>query len=116
LHQTWGRPYLPFAERGAEWLAHQIDDLVRLRLLERVGRSGPASAHEPPRIDAHPLVRRGFEHVLGASSSQKRQSAQARAGFLRGRPDRRRPATLEEASEDIELFHAFCDAGPWNEA
>ena len=45
-----------------------------------------------------------------------RQSAQARAGFLRGRPDRRRPASLEEAREEVELFHAYCDAGLWNEA
>jgi hypothetical protein len=65
-------------------------------------------------IDAHPLVRRGFEHVLGAAG--RRQSARARAGFLRGRPDRRRPATLEQAREEIELFHAYCDAGLWNEA
>jgi hypothetical protein len=65
-------------------------------------------------IDAHPLVRRGFEHVLGAAG--RRQSAGARAGFLRERPDRRRPATLEEAREEVELFHAYCDAGLWNEA
>ena len=45
-----------------------------------------------------------------------RQGAHARAGFLRGRPDRRKPATLEEAREEIELFHAHCDAGLWNEA
>jgi hypothetical protein len=40
----------------------------------------------------------------------------ARAGFLRGRPDRRPPATLDEAAEEVELFHAYCDAGLWNEA
>jgi hypothetical protein len=40
----------------------------------------------------------------------------ARAGFLRGRPDRRPPATLEEARAEVELFHAYCDAGLWNEA
>jgi len=39
-----------------------------------------------------------------------------RAGFLRGRPDRRRPDTLEEAREEIELFHAYADAGLWAEA
>jgi hypothetical protein len=65
-------------------------------------------------IGAHPLVRRAFEHVLGPGG--RRQSARARAGFLRGRPDRRRPATLEEAREEVELFHAFCDAGLWDEA
>jgi hypothetical protein len=65
-------------------------------------------------IDAHPLVRRGFEHVLGPAG--QRHSAQARAGFLRGRPDRRPPATLEQAREEVELFHAYCDAGLWNEA
>jgi hypothetical protein len=65
-------------------------------------------------IDAHPLVRRGFEHVLGAGG--RRQSGRTRAGFLSGRPDRRRAETLEEAREDVELFHAYCDAGLWNEA
>ena len=65
-------------------------------------------------IDAHPLVRRGFDHVLGTGG--RRQGAQARAGFLRGRPDRRRPDTLEQAREEVELFHAYCDAGLWNEA
>jgi len=65
-------------------------------------------------IDAHPLVRRGFEHVAGPAG--KRQSALARAGFLRGLPDRRRPASLEEAREAVELFHAHCDAGLWAEA
>jgi hypothetical protein len=108
LHDTWGRTYTPFAQRPAEWLAAQVDELVQLRLLERVGRS----ASEPPVIDAHPLVRRSFEHVLGG----RRHSAKARAGFLRGRPDRSRPATLEQAREEVELFHAYCDAGLWNEA
>ncbi len=112
LHDTWGRPYTPFAERPAGWLAGQVEELVRLRLLERVGRTpGVASA---PLIDAHPLVRRAFEHNLGAAG--RRQGAQARAGFLHGRPDRRRPATLEEAREEVELFHAYCDAGLWAEA
>jgi hypothetical protein len=59
-------------------------------------------------------VRRGFEHVAGPAGH--RQNALARAGFLRGRPDRRRPASLEEAREWIELFHAHCQAGLWNEA
>jgi tetratricopeptide (TPR) repeat protein len=40
----------------------------------------------------------------------------ARAGFLRGRPDRRPPASLADAREEVELFHAYCDAGLWNEA
>jgi hypothetical protein len=114
LHDTWGRGYVPFAERPAGWLAGQVGDLVGLRLLERVGRAGPASAGAPPVIDAHPLVRRAFEHVLGAAG--RRQNAQTRAGFLRGRPDRRRPDTLEQAREEVELFHAYADAGLWNEA
>jgi hypothetical protein len=114
LHETWRREYEPFAARSPDWLSNQIDDLVHLRLLERVGRYGPASAGTPPVIDAHPLVRRAFEHVLGAVG--RREGAQARAGFLRGRPDRRRPATLEQAREDVEMFHAYCDAGLWNEA
>jgi tetratricopeptide (TPR) repeat protein len=65
-------------------------------------------------IDAHPLVRRAFEYVLGPGGRQ--QGATARAGFLRGRPDRSRPNTLAEAGKEIELFHAFCDAGLWTEA
>src|SRR5262249_35629451 len=116
LHDTWRRAYPPFAERP-EWLAQQVDELVKLRLLERVG--GGTTAHGVPAvgsvvIDAHPLVRRGFEHVMGPEG--RRHSAQARAGFLRGRPDRRPPDTLEQAREEIELFHAYCDAGVWNEA
>ncbi|HVS34388.1 MAG TPA: hypothetical protein VMS17_02335 [Gemmataceae bacterium] len=114
LHETWGRPYEPFFHRPAAWTANQIDELVHLRLLERVGRYGPASVGQPSVIDAHPLVHRAFEHVLGPAG--RRQGARARAGFLRGRPDRRKPATLEEAREDVEMFHAYCDAGLWDEA
>jgi hypothetical protein len=112
LHETWKRDYIPFSERGADWVPTMIDDLVHLRLLERVG-SG-VSHHNETVIDAHPLVRRAFEHALGAAG--RRQSSQARAGFLRGRPDRRRPATLDEAREDVEMFYAYCDAGLWDEA
>jgi hypothetical protein len=115
LHQTWGRSYLPFALRPPGWLAGQVEDLVHLRLLERVGRnpagSGPDDATV---IDAHPLVRRGFESVRGGPAHHAH--ARARAGFLRGRPDRRRPDSLEEAREEIELFFAYCDGGLWNEA
>jgi hypothetical protein len=113
LHDTWGRTYAPFATRPSGWLAAQVDELVELRLLERVGLglSGTAAA-EHTVLDAHPLVRRGFEDVLGSRS----HSAGARAGFLRGRPDRRPPATLEEAREEVELFHAYADVGLWNEA
>ena len=39
-----------------------------------------------------------------------------RAGFLRGRPDRKRPEMLEQAREDVEMFHAYADAGLWAEA
>lgn len=109
LHGHWGRTYPPFKTRGAAWLAGQVNDLVTLRLLERVTGKGEARV-----IDAHPLVRRSFEHVLGTAG--RRQSSQARAGFLRGRPDRRRPDSLEEAREEVELFHAYCDAGLWQEA
>jgi tetratricopeptide (TPR) repeat protein len=108
LQDTWGRTYAPFADRPAGWLGERMEELVGLRLLERVGERGAVV------LDAHPLVRRGFEHVLG--SAGRRQSATARAGFLRGRPDRRRPATLEQAREEVELFHAYCDAGLWDEA
>jgi hypothetical protein len=113
LHDHWGRTYVPFQDRGRPWLEAQLEDLVRLRLLERVHRAGLMGGGQTV-IDAHPLVRRGFEHALGPVG--RRQGATARAGFLRGRPDRRRPNTLEEAREEVELFHAFCDAGLWNEA
>ncbi len=112
LHATWGRAYRPFVDRPAGWLAAQIEELVRLRLLERVGLA--PGAMPGALIDAHPLVRRAFEHQLGAAG--RRQGAQARAGFLHGRPDRRRPATLDEGREEIELFHAYSDAGLWPEA
>jgi hypothetical protein len=111
LRETWGRSYTPFADRPAGGLEGQLQELVDLRLLERVSAgSGRAAAV----LDAHPLVRRGFEHVLG--SAGRKQAARVRAGFLRGRPDRRRPDSLEEARAEVELFHAYCDAGLWNEA
>src|SRR5262249_4352686 len=100
LRNRWGRTYPP---PGRDDLARLIGGLVRDRLLERV------HAGDGLVIDAHPLVRRGFEH--GGE-----HGAAARAGFLRGRPDRRRPNTLEEARDAVELFHAFCDAGLWAEA
>jgi hypothetical protein len=109
LHATWQRTYLPLEDREARWLAAQIQYLIDLRLLERIG-SGAGNQV----IDAHPLVRQGFEQYLGPVGH--RQSAWARAGFLRGRPDRRPPRNLEEASEEVELFLAYCDAGLWNEA
>lgn len=113
LHETWKRPYVPFADRSSDWVRGQVQELIDLRLLERVGGATDRTGRRAV-LDAHPLVRRGFEHVLGGAG--RRQSATARAGFLRGRPDRRRPATLEEAAEEVELFHAYCDAGLWNEA
>jgi hypothetical protein len=116
LQHAWGRAYVPFQDRPSGWIQSQIQELIDLRLLERVGRSSPESsaAEETLVIDAHPLVRRGFDHVLGGGG--RRQSAQSRAGFLRGRPDRRRPTSLDQAREEVELFHAYCDAGLWNEA
>ncbi len=114
LHETWRRMYPPFAQRPANWLREQIQQLIDLRLLERVGRAGPASSGMAAVIDAHPLVRRAFDHALGAGG--QRQSARTRAGFLRGRPDRRRPDTLEEAREEVEMFHAYADAALWAEA
>jgi tetratricopeptide (TPR) repeat protein len=117
LQETWRRPYVPFVQRPRSWLAGLIQELIDLRLLERVGRAGPNAAETV--IDAHPLVRRGFEHVLGQTGSPgegQREGARVRAGFLRGRPDRMRPRTLEEAREEVELFHAYCDAGLWTEA
>jgi hypothetical protein len=134
LHETWGRDYPPLQTRSPDWLRAQLQTLVDLRLLERVGlgRSDAAELH-PVVLDAHPLVRRGFEHVLGGkkkkvsgtfSSELPQQEkvpdtffvARSRAGFLRGRPDRQAPQSLEEAREEVELFHAYADAGLWNEA
>jgi hypothetical protein len=114
LHETWRRTYPPFSRRPTDWLAAQIQELIDLRLLERVGRAGQMAAGMDTVIDAHPLVRRAFDRALGAGG--QRQSASTRAGFLRGRPDRRRPDTLVEAREEVEMFHAYCDAGLWNEA
>lgn len=114
LHDAWGRGYRPFSARPAGGLASQIQELIHLRLLERVGRAGPSVGKSDSVIDAHPLVRRAFEHVSGTGGV--RQSAGARAGFLRGRPDRRRPETLEEAREEVEMFHAYCEAELWHEA
>lgn len=115
LHQTWGRNYQPYGERDTAWLSAQIQELVDLRLLERVGLTlGSAPPGAAAVLDAHPLVRRGFESVLG--SEEHRHGASARAGFLRGRPDRRPPRSLDEAREEVELFHAYADAGLWNEA
>jgi tetratricopeptide (TPR) repeat protein len=113
LHETWGRAYSAFQTRSVDWLGEQVQLLVDLRLLERVamGRSDAAHADQVV-LDAHPLVRRGFEHVLGGGA----HTARSRAGFLRGRPDRRAPQSLEEAREEVELFHAYADAGLWNEA
>ncbi len=109
LHQIWQRTYPPLAQRPGNWLPEQLQQLIDLRLLERVGRASSVAV-----IDAHPLVRRAFEHALGPGG--QRQSAGTRAGFLRGRPDRRRPDTLDEAREEIEMFHAYADAGLWTEA
>ena len=95
-----------FAARPAEWLPARIQELVDLRLLERVGLMNDTV------LDAHPLVRRGFENSLGEAGAD----AKARAGFLRGRPDRAKPASLAEAREEVELFHAYRKAGLWNEA
>jgi tetratricopeptide (TPR) repeat protein len=113
LHEVWRRRYRPFRERGAGELAAIVDELTALRLLERVGLTlGPQGNDPAAVLDAHPLVRRGFEGVLGAAGG----TATARAGFLRGRPDRRPPGSLEEAREEVELFHAYIEAGLWSEA
>ena len=115
LHESWGRAYPPLQTRSHDWLQAQVQTLVDLRLLERVGLGrSEATAADQVVLDAHPLVRRGFEHVLGGTDHQ--HTAKSRAGFLRGRPDRRSPRTLEEAREEVELFHAYADAGLWNEA
>src|SRR5438046_2168815 len=50
------------------------------------------------------------------NSRRPRTRPTARAGFRRGPPDRRPPQSLEDAREEVELFHAYCDAGLWNEA
>lgn len=111
LHGDWQRSYVPWSKRARADVAQQIQSAVDLRLLERVSLS-LTDAADACVLDAHPLVRRGFENVLGASSG----GAAARAGFLRGRPYRRTPANLAEAREEVELFYALCAAGLWTEA
>jgi hypothetical protein len=111
LHDVWKRSYPPFALRQAGWLNEQLESLVDMRLLERVSASLEQTGSGWV-FDAHPLVRRGFEDVLGVGSPD----ALARAGFLRSRPDRQKPASIAEAREEVELFHAYCDAGLWSEA
>ncbi|MCS7046035.1 MAG: hypothetical protein NZO58_06740, partial [Gemmataceae bacterium] len=112
LHDVKRRSYPAFSDRPPGWLKQQLDELVQLRLLERVGRTTDPAEGETQVIDAHPLVRRGFEDSLGPDP----MAARAKAGFLRGRPDRRPPATLADARDEVELFHAYCDARLWTEA
>jgi hypothetical protein len=109
---AWQRRYRHFAELGANWLRQQIQILVDHRLLERVG-AGESDAAKL-RLDAHPLVRRAFEHSVGEAAGKA--SALARAGFLRGRPDRQAAQDLAHAGPEIEMFHAYCDSGLWEEA
>lgn len=110
LHDERKRPYLPFADQDKAAVRQLLETSISLRLLERVSLSlGDDGAYV---LDAHPLVRRGFEDALEGTSSK----GLARAGFLRGRPDRRIPANLAEAREEVELFHALCAAGLWSEA
>ena len=66
---------------------HSSETVARLREARLLA---PVDPSDPETLDAHPLVRRGFENVLGTSSS----GAAARAGFLRGRPDRKTPVNL----------------------
>jgi tetratricopeptide (TPR) repeat protein len=96
LRERWQRKYPLW--QNSEKIQRCVQSLIELRLLERVGQGV---------IDAHPLVRRGFEHG---------STATARAGFLRGRPDRRRPASLEEVGPWVEQFHAHIEAGHFDEA
>jgi tetratricopeptide (TPR) repeat protein len=113
LQRSWRRTYAPLRDRPDGWLSASLDELIGLRLLESVGPALRTTDAEPV-IDAHPLVRRAFEHVLDAQGRQ--ENALARAGFLRGRPDRRKPESLAEASGEVEMFHAYIEAGQWNEA
>ena len=112
LRDGWKREYVPFSERPAGWIEREIQSLVDLRLLERVSLRLDLADAEADVFDAHPLVRRGFENVIGSGPSD----ALARAGFLRGRPDRQVPTSIADAREEVELFHAYCDAGLWSEA
>ena len=112
LQESWKRGYVPFANRPAGWIEREVQSLVDLRLLERVSLRLDLADAEADVFDAHPLVRRGFENVVGSGSTD----ALARAGFLRGRPDRQVPNSIAEAREEVELFHAYCDAGLWSEA
>lgn len=113
LHEDRKRTYVAFGDRSVDDVRSLIQTVVDLRLLERVSLSLTEKDDALGTVlDAHPLVRRGFEDVLGNGSL----GATARAGFLRGRPDHRIPATLAEAREEVELFHALCAAGLWSEA
>ena len=114
LHDTWGRTYPPFADAFG-------------RLAERAGanagRTAFAGARRPRPLRERPGRRAGARCAsvgaprLRASCSAARGSGmRSRAGFLRGRPDRRPPQSLEDAREEVELFHAYADAGLWNEA
>jgi len=114
LHDRWGRAYPPFRERAADWLAGCLDELVELRLLERVAPAFTVAEGAGMVIEAHPLVRRGFERALGPVQCQA--GAAARAGFLRSRPDRGRPLSLADTAADVELFHACIEASCFEEA
>jgi hypothetical protein len=113
LAAEWHREYQPFAERPAGWIEREIGSLVDLRLLERVSLRLDRADPEADVFDAHPLVRRGFENVVGSGGAA---DALARVGFLRGRPDRQVPTSIADAREEVELFHAYCEAGLWSEA
>jgi hypothetical protein len=108
----WKRTYPTYEARGSEWIKAQIQLLIDHRLLERVGTGDADLALA--RLDAHPLVRRAFDHSAGEAG--RSASALARAGFLRGRPDRKVAGDLSQARPEIELFHAYSDAGLWEEA
>ena len=60
LHDTWQRGYAPLPERPVGWLQATVQELIDLRLLERVGRRAAGSGRPPPRS---PRFRSGARRV-----------------------------------------------------
>ena len=89
LHETWGRTYPPFAERPAGWLARQVQELVELRLLERVGRPGTRGRVGDRRPSAGAARLRARRWAGGpAAAAPRRAPASCAAGPIAGRRQR----------------------------
>ena len=94
-------------------VAQQIQQLIHLRLLSAsVVRSGvePGGAGHR-RASAWCAVPSITHSVRADSGRAQRRPASCAAG-----PTAAAPTTLEEAREEVEMFHAYADAGLWTEA